>query len=161
MIPGIQNIWLSLLKYVKIRRTLVQLKQSKKIKPLSECNFPYFTLECKYQRDKSSFHLKTAHNFLQSFFIYLCIVRCLSSNVLVACVVSQYNDLFMLLVQMRQHCQTTCLRDILYLGCLRELKSGDLLNRSKSVLFSKFGNPQDRSESVLSPSQLQRVMPSR
>ena len=48
MIPGIQNIWLSLLKYVKIRRTLVQLKQSKKIKPLSECNFPYFNLESKY-----------------------------------------------------------------------------------------------------------------
>ena len=26
----------------------VQLKQFKKIKPLSECNFPYFTLESKY-----------------------------------------------------------------------------------------------------------------
>ena len=40
---------LSLLKYVKIRWTLVQLKQFKKIKPLSECNFPHFTLESKYQ----------------------------------------------------------------------------------------------------------------
>ena len=71
MIPRLQNIWLSLLKYVKIRRTLVQLKQSKKIKLLSECNFPYFTLERKYQLDKSSFHLKTAHNFFCSLSLYI------------------------------------------------------------------------------------------
>ena len=48
----------------------VQLKQSKKIKPLSEFNFPHFTLESKYQIDKSSYH-KTGHNFSRACLYFL------------------------------------------------------------------------------------------
>ena len=61
---GQKKYLLSLLKYVKIRRTLVQLKQFKKIKPLSECNFPYFTLESKFQTKSPNPKKAMSHNFL-------------------------------------------------------------------------------------------------
>ena len=47
---------------VKIRRTLVQLKQFKKIKHLQECNFPHFTSESKYQMKAHIWKYEMLHN---------------------------------------------------------------------------------------------------
>ena len=72
-----ENIFPSI---VKFRRTLVQLKQFKKIKHLQECNFPHFTSKSKYQ-SKSSYlkiWIVTQYSCLYSFHFYLTQVQSLS-----------------------------------------------------------------------------------